>query len=558
MRSIVRFNVLCLLSALVIGSRFACAQVGPPPPPPPLPPLGTPAIPAANPQTAAKIALGQALFWDEQLSVTGTVACGTCHMPRAGGNEPRTALANAASVHPGGDGVFGTADDIVGSMGVPNHDASGVYQRSALFGMAPQVGNRQSQSAINAAFPTTLFWDGRAASAFLDPDTQATLIAAGGALENQALGPVVNSVEMAHTGRTLADVTARLAIVRPLRLSPSIPAALRTWLAGRDYPALFNEVYGTPQISAARVAMAIASYERTLIANQTPHDLQAAGGGALTQAELAGLQAFGQAGCGRCHGGPLLSDNNFHYIGVRPQAADPGRFAVTGANGDRGRMRTPPLRNVELSAPYFADGRFRTLEEVVDFYNRGGDFTAPNKDPRIVPLGLSAQQRAAIVTFLKRPLTDLRARDETGPFERPMLLSESPFLPQTAGAGVAGTGGATPRLTALEAPIAGSSDFTIGVELGRSLAPARVLLALSDPASPTAPSLLQQDFMLQTDGSASLNLSLPNRADLQNQTLYLRVFVDDAAAAGGWASSASVSFQLLEINELVFATSFED
>ena len=554
MRAIWHLNVVGLLSLLILLPQLAAAQGGPPP----LPPLGAPPIPASNPQTPAKIALGTALYWDEQLSITGTVACGTCHMPRAGGNEPRTAQPNAASVNPGADLLFGTADDIVGSMGVPSHDASGLYRRSSLFGMAPQVGTRQSQSAINAAYPTTLFWDGRAGTVFVDPITQTTLIANGGALENQALGPLVNSVEMAYNSRTLIEVGARIANVRPLRLSPSIPPQLQSWIAGRDYPGLFAEVFGTSEVTPARIALAIASYERSLTANQTPHDLQAAGQPTLTQAELAGRQAFQQAGCARCHGGPLLSDNNFHYIGARPQNADPGRFGVTANNADRGRMRTPPLRNVELSAPYFADGRFRTLEEVVDFYNRGGDFTAPNKDPRIVPLGLTPQQRAAIVTFLKRPLTDTRARDETGPFERPMLFSESPYQPQPISTGSPGFGGITPLLLAAEAPIAGGNEFTIGVDRGRALAPARALLALADPTQVDAPALLSQDFSLDSSGGGSLHLDLPNRADLQGQTLYLRVFVEDASAAGGWSSSNSVSFLLLEINDLVFGQGFED
>jgi cytochrome c peroxidase len=543
-----------LLSIAFLWPRIAAAQGGPPP----LPPLGPPPVPAENPQTPAKIALGQTLFWDEQLSITGTAACGSCHMPRAGGNEPRTLSPNAASVHPGPDQLFGTPDDIVGSIGVPIHDAAGLYQRSALFGMAAQVGTRQSQSAINSAYPPTLFWDGRAAGAFADPDTQQQLIAIGGALENQALGPVVNNVEMAHSGRTLADVSARIASVRPLRLSPGIPSALSSWIANRDYPALFAEVFGSPEISPARIALAIASYQRSLVANQTPHDLQGLGQPAMTQAELAGRQAFVQAGCARCHGGPLLSDNNFHYIGVRPQNADPGRFAVTGNNADRGRMRTPPLRNVELSPPYMADGRLRTLEEVVDFYNRGGDFTAPNKDPRIIPLGLTPQQRAAIVTFLRRPLTDARAHNETGPFERPMLFSESPFAPQPATAGTAGQGGAVPRLIALEAPFAGTREFTIGVDNGRALASARALLAVADPVDVAADALMTQDFTLDSSGAGSVHLDLPNGASLEGVTLYLRVFVADAAAAGGWSSSNSVSFQLLEVSDAVFAHGFED
>ena len=114
------------------------------------------------------------------------------------------------------------------------------------------------------------------------------------------------------------------------------------------------------------------------------------------------------------------------------------------------------------------------------------------------------------------------------------------------------------RSIAIEPPLAGNSEYTIAVERGRLLANARVLLALADPADVNAPALLQQDLVLDGNGSASLNLSLPNRADLQGQTLYLRVFVEDAAAAGGWSSSASVSFQLLEINDLVYGQGFED
>lgn len=554
MRALLQFAVYALCAIAAIAPRVVMAQGGPPP----LPPLGPPPIPAGNAQSTAKIALGQVLYWDEQLSTTNTVACGTCHMPRAGGNEPRTQQANAASVNPGTDQLFGTADDIVGSMGVPNHNAAGLYQLSTLFGMAPQVGTRQSQSAINSAYPPTLFWDGRAGPVFVDPTSQTTLIANGGALENQALGPVVNSVEMAHAGRSLTEVADRVAAMRPLRFSPSVPTALQSWIAARSYPELFAEVFGSSEVTPARIAMAIASYERSLVANQTPHDLQAGGTPSLTPAELNGLQNFQQAGCARCHGGPLLSDNQFHYIGVRPQNADAGRFGVTGNNADRGRMRTPPLRNLELSAPYMADGRFQTLEEVVDFYNRGGDFTAPNKDPRIVPLGLSAQQRAAIVTFLRRPLTDVRARDETGPFEHPMLFSESALAPQAAGAGSAGLGGLLPRMTAVEPPVAGSNEFTVGIDFARANASARALLALSNPASVSASTLLQVDFTLDGSGSGSVNLDLPSDSSLQGQTLYLRVFVEDAAAAGGWSASNSVSFQLLELDNQLFRNGFED
>lgn len=553
-------NVLIAGFFLFVGAYAADlrAQGGPPPPPPFAPLPAVPPIPATNPQATAKVALGQALFWDEQLSKTGTVACGTCHMPRAGGTDQRTRTPNPASVHPGADQVFNTPDDIVGSMGVPAHAASGLYQFDPLFGMAPQVGTRQSQTAVNAGFPTTLFWDGRAAGVFLDPDTQQTLIPAGGALENQALGPVVNSVEMAHAGGTLSDMTQRIASLTPLKLSPQVPQTLSDWIAGRSYPQLFEEVFGTPEVTSARLALALASYQRSLVSSQTPHDQQLAGNqAAMTQEELAGRQAYVQAGCARCHGGLLLSDNNFHYIGVRPGNADAGRFAVTGNNADRGGMRTPPLRNIELSAPYMADGRFQTLEQVVAFYNRGGDFTAPNKDPRIVPLGLTPQQEAAIVTFLRRPLTDPHVQAETGPFARPMLYTESTAVPQPASAGTPGSGGAIPRLTALEPPLSGSSDFTLGVDGGLPSAPARAVLALGDPTAPDVAAVASIDFTLTPLGAGSVELPLPSRADVGDAFLYLRVYVQDPAAAGGWSATGSVRFQLIGEDDALMLDGFE-
>ncbi len=541
----------------VLFSASVAAQGGPPPNP--LAPLGPPPVPAANPQTPAKVALGQALFWDEQLSVTGTVACGTCHAPTAGGSDARLPAASAQSRHPGGDGVFGTADDAVGALGVPLHGADGRYLGAPLFGMAPQVGTRQSISAVNAAYPPVLFWDGRARSDFIDPDSGQTLIAAGGALENQALGPLVNAVEMAHAGGTLADMQARIAGVLPLRLAASVPAALADWIDGRDYPALFAEVFGSAEISAARIAMAMASYQRSLVANQTPHDLELAGTPALTQLERQGRQVFNQAaGCNRCHGGALLSDNAFHYLGARPPTADAGRMAVTGLAADRGRMRTPGLRNIELSAPYMADGRFATLEEVIDFYDRGGDFAAPNKAPQMTPLGLTTGQKAALAAFLRRPLTDPRLLAESGPFERPRLYAESNAVPQPTGEAIAGGGGRLPRLIALEPPLAGSDAFTVAVENAAADAQARALVDLVLPDDADASSVVAADFTLSAQGAGSVDLALPGDRLLAGQDLYVRIFVADGAAPGGWSATAAARFRLLELSSDIFGDGFGD
>src|SRR5205814_1295233 len=178
-----------------------------------------------------------------------------------------------------------------------------------------------------------------------------------------------------------------------------------SWIAGRDYAALFSETFGDDAITPTRIALAIASYERTLTANQTPFDLENGGTPALTDLERQGRALFVQNDCAACHAGALLSDNQFHYIGVRPPNEDLGRFNQTANNADRGSMKTPSLRNAALRAPYMHDGKLATLADVVDFYDRGGDFNAPNKDPRVHPRGFTAQQKAALVAFLGRPLT---------------------------------------------------------------------------------------------------------------------------------------------------------
>ncbi len=553
MRPFVALSVVALLFTGTVQTLFA--QV--PPPPPPLAPLGAPPVPVENPQTTAKIALGQSLFWDEQLSVTGTVACGTCHAPAAGGSDPRASLNLINSTHPGPDGLFATNDDVIGAAGVPLHAADGSYQASTSFGMRPQVGNRQSISAINAAYPPTLFWDGRARSDFIDPDTQTTLIAVGGALENQALGPLVNTSEMAHAGGNLADMRTRIAGIEPLALAAAVPTALSSWINGRRYPALFAEVFGSDAITSARIAMAIASYERSLVANQTPHDAEQSGTPSLTALERQGRTAYNQAGCQRCHGGALLSDNNFHYTGVRPQAADPGRFAVTGLNQDRGRMRTPGLRNIELTAPYMADGSIATLEEVIAFYERGGDFTAPNLAPQMTPFVLTPAQRTALVAFLRRPLTDSRLLTQTGPFARPTLYSESSAVPQIVGEGVAGQAGVVPRLIAIEPPLAGATNFTIAIEGAAAGATARAILDLVEPANANTAGVSVQTFAVSAQGNASLHMQLPSAPLANNVDLYLRVFVADAAAAGGFSATPSARFRVLGGAADVFVNGFE-
>ena len=240
-------------------------------------PLGPPPVPPANPITAEKAQLGKALFWDEQLSSTGTVACGTCHKPRSGGADSRPLGGTVATTHPGGDGIYGNGDDVFGSPGVPLTIADGTYLRSSTFGLYEQVTGRKAPSSLNSAYSPVLFWDGRALGQFSDPVTGNVLISQGGALESQILGPPVSSAEMAHVGRDWNQVASKIEASRPLALADDIPTELALWMGERDYPTLFQEAFGTPDVTPARIALAIATYERTLVADQTPFDDDLAG-----------------------------------------------------------------------------------------------------------------------------------------------------------------------------------------------------------------------------------------------------------------------------------------
>lgn len=522
-------------------------------------------VPPGNPLTPAKIALGKALFWDEQLSLTGTVACGTCHRPQAAGTDPRSALLGNAARHPGPDGVLGNADDSVASPGVPAHDALGNYQVDPLFGLQPRVGRRKAGTVVNAAFAGSLFWDGRADSYFRDPLTNQVLFPNFAALENQALGPLVNTSEMGHSGVTLSSLAVRLAGVRPLALASDIPPALSAQIGTLSYPELFAQAFGSSEITPARLAMAIASYERSLIADQAPLDAHLAGAPSLTAQELQGQQVFQTSDCTFCHSGPLFTDGRFHYIGVRPPAEDIGRGAFDSDAAMIGAMLTPGLRGLGERAPYMHNGRFATLEDVVEFYNRGGDFSAPNKDPRIRPRNWSAAQKAALLAFMRRPLTDPRVAAELPPFDRPTLYSESNRVPQISGSGRPGSGGSVPQLSALEPPLLGNTNFTVVVSLALGGAEGVLVLSPEDPGLPASPpggALANLSFTLDGSGAAagqaSVQVDLSAAGLSAGQTLWGRAYVSDPAAAGGYAVTPALSFTLFDVlPEAIFAAGFE-
>ena len=217
-------------------------------------PLGEPVAPVENRTTQWKAALGKMLFWDEQLSSDGTIACGTCHIPGAGGSDPR---AIGAPLNPGPDGFFGTGDDIGGSPGVRRTNAFGHFLLDPVSGLEPQITGRTTPSMIGAAFVPELFWDGRASDTFVDPQTGQVLIQTGGALESQSLGPLVSDVEMAFQGRGWDDLIDRVEAIRPLALASNLPPDVQNALLLHDnYPDLFQVAFGSPGIDAGRIAFA--------------------------------------------------------------------------------------------------------------------------------------------------------------------------------------------------------------------------------------------------------------------------------------------------------------
>lgn len=517
-------------------------------------PLNPPAAPTGNDVTAAKAYLGKTLFWDEQLSSTRTVSCGTCHRPAAGGSDPRTGANFSGSRNPGFDQMFGTADDVFGSPGVPQNQANGTFVWDQTYGFKDQVTGRKSPTYLNAGYARNgLFWDGRATDAFRDQLTNNILLPSRAALESQSAGPPASSAEMAHNGRNWNDIAARVQTSRPLVLATDIPSGLATWIGGRSYPELFQEAFGTPDVTPARISMAIATHERTLFSDRTPFDkYNSQIEGALTQAEENGFLTFLQVNCNVCHGGPLLTNQQFHNIGVRPPGEDRGRGAISANTDDDGRFKTPNLRNVELHAPFMHNGKFASLEEVVDFYDRGGDFQdAPNFENGIIrQLGLSPQEKADLATFMKRPLTDLRVKNELPPFDRPKLFTESNRVPQITGSGRAGSGAITPQITAISPPLVGNPSFTVSVSRALGNSQAVLVISETDPgvgtSIPVTGSLVRTAVNTQNteagNGWASVSVAIPNDQSVSGKTYFGRWYITDAGAANGFSVSQLVQF----------------
>ncbi len=315
----------------------------------------------ANPLTRAKIELGRQLYFDTRLSSDNTISCASCHSPDEG------------------------------------------YARHTQFGVGVdgQEGDRNSPVSYNRILSDAQFWDGRA-----------------GSLEEQAVGPIANPIEMGNTHEAVVKTLAEI----------------------EGYAIQFDRVFGELNIDA--VGKAIASFERTLVTGPSPYDyyerLQqyadidaedleeddpelfelyktataAAEENPMSESAQRGYAIYFNKGakkghCSACHVGPNLTDELYHNLGVGMLVENPaeGRAAVTKDPADQGAFKTPTIRNVELSAPYMHDGSEETLEAVVDYYveiGKEGRAKYPNLSEKIKPLDdLNDQDKQDLVAFMK-------------------------------------------------------------------------------------------------------------------------------------------------------------
>ncbi len=335
--------------------------------------LGLPALPAAaaadlapTATARARVALGQALFFERRLSINGTLSCAMCHLPQQAftSNELRT------------------------SVGM-----EGVSLR------------RNAPSLLNVAFQRSLFVDGRVRT-----------------LEDQALLPLLHADEMGQP-----SLQALLARVQSLQRLAA-------------YRPLWQQAFGAGPARPAQLASALAAYQRSLLAGDSPFDRWRYGGepAALLPLAQRGMALFQQHGCSACHllgqHDALFSDHAFHNVGVAwrsraraqaqltvqlvpglqavvtpaelqrfgmPDRSDEGRFEFTAQGADLRAFRTPSLRNVALTAPYMHDGSLATLDEVLTYYSTGGSPQDPAQDARIRTFTLSTESRQAMLAFLR-------------------------------------------------------------------------------------------------------------------------------------------------------------
>lgn len=299
--------------ALVILATAGCTKEAPPPPPPTpaapaepaapskptltaselkaFAPLPTSAENAANPSNPDKVALGKQLYFDKRLSKNHDISCNSCH-----------ALA---------------------TYGVDNAPTSTGHKK--------QLGGRNSPTSFNAALHFRQFWDGRA-----------------GDVEEQAVGPIANPVEMASDEKK---------VVATMNSIPAYVEAFKKAFPGEKSPVTF-----------ANVGRAIAAFERTLLTPSRFDKFLNGDNAALNDGEVKGAKTFISLGCMACHMGPLLGGAMYQKLGLVkpwPEPKDLGRFEATKAEGDKLMFKVPSLRNIEKTGPYFHDGSVGTLEKAV-------------------------------------------------------------------------------------------------------------------------------------------------------------------------------------------------
>jgi cytochrome c peroxidase len=238
-------------------------------------------------------------------------------------------------------------------------------------GIAGQKGGRSAPTVINRAYSTQQFWDGRADS-----------------LEEQSKGPIANPIEMT------AEKAADAAHTESIKRLAAIPG----------YVKQFEAVFGKKTFDIDHVAKAIATFERTVYSGNSPYDRYNAGEKqALSRAEIRGMDVFfNKAACDSCHLGFNFTDGSYVNIGIGTDQPKPdlGRFVVTQREEDRGAFKTPTLREIANTGPYMHDGSLKTLEEIVEHYNKGG-IKNPQLDQRMKPLNLTEQDKQDLVAFLK-------------------------------------------------------------------------------------------------------------------------------------------------------------
>ncbi len=381
-----------------------------------------------------------------------------------------------------------TNDDIVGSQGVPASEFIGLVHGDAVDvcnptfpnGDALQKTGRQSPGMIMAIYNRVNFWDGRAKTVFngVNPagaGTGAKIWVNNGtalvqqavsiqpaSLASQTVGPPLSSVEMSCADRTFSDLGRKMVNndVHPLaqQFVAADDSALGTLSKWPDkglnttYKDLIRLAFhdkltsddvlpsgsGYTQIEenfSLFWGLSVMLYGSTLIPDDSRFDQFSEGRTTLTAREQRGLNIFNNKGrCSKCHTGSTFTaasivDGNlerpFTNNGVRPTAEDGGRQPE-----NKGKFKVPSIRNAELTGPYFHTGGFLTLRQVVDFYNRGGDFNNAAKDSQIRPLGLNEVEKNALVAFMLT-LTDERVRCEKGPFDHPSIdIASGPSITQ--------------------------------------------------------------------------------------------------------------------------------